>query len=430
MVFIQSRATTDDNLVGEYAAMMREGVQFDAAQGVIDENGQIYVFDGLHRAQAAKRAGVLLQVEVRPGAKEEAEWLALSANQKHGLRRTQADKQRVVRSALLHPRGASLSDREIARHCGVDHKTVGRIRQEMELSGEIPQIDKRTVTRGEQVYKQDTGKIGQSQPATGEDDIKAVLKDALVNQHNQHQWAQRRAKGMSDQQLRDVISGQWNRGHSRFARGKVDYDCVGLKNPRIWVGEDARKIRAERGQPLQGQKLLDMVRAVLDIPYRPEVRYCHHCGHKLSLLAAEVDAEFPPPCPACHSSFRGMWVANPLAPTNGKQAAGPEPQIHQFECPRCGQERIVGVNGSRRWCLHCNAEWPTAADFLAEVEGTLKVHSGQIHTFTDEQLNTLLYGIIGLFIEFRDAHGQSEEQARFSAVNEALEGLGVFEVQA
>lgn len=36
--------------------------------------------------------------------------------------------------------------------------------------------------------------------------------------------------------------------------------------------------------------------------------------------------------------------------------------------PHCGRERIVGVNGSRRWCLNCSAEWPTAATFLAAVQ--------------------------------------------------------------
>jgi hypothetical protein len=29
---------------------------------------------------------------------------------------------------------------------------------------------------------------------------------------------------------------------------------------------------------------------------------------------------------------------------------------------------VVGVNGSRRWCLGCGAEWPTATSFLAEIE--------------------------------------------------------------
>ena len=138
LVFIQSRAETNDDLVDEYASMMRDGVQFDPAQGVRDEAGQTFIWDGLHRAEAAKLAEVLLLIEVRPGTQRDAEWLALSANQKHGLRRSRKDKQRVVRSALLHPYGANLSDREIARHCGVDHKTVGKVRAELETTGEIP----------------------------------------------------------------------------------------------------------------------------------------------------------------------------------------------------------------------------------------------------------------------------------------------------
>jgi predicted RNA-binding Zn-ribbon protein involved in translation (DUF1610 family) len=52
------------------------------------------------------------------------------------------------------------------------------------------------------------------------------------------------------------------------------------------------------------------------------------------------------------------------SPDNGHK---PEPTAQEFECPRCGQEKIVGVNGSRRWCLACDAEWPTAQAFLTEV---------------------------------------------------------------
>ena len=50
------------------------------------------------------------------------------------------------------------SDREIARRTGVDHKTVGNVRNE--LSGEIPQITERKVQRGETVYTQNTSNIG------------------------------------------------------------------------------------------------------------------------------------------------------------------------------------------------------------------------------------------------------------------------------
>ena len=138
LVFIQSRAETNNDLVDEYANMMRDGVQFDAAQGVRDEVDQIFVYDGLHRGEAAKLAGIRLLVETQSGTRQDAEWLALSANQKHGLRRSRKDRQRVVRNALLHPYGASLSDREIARHCGVDHKTVGKVRAELQTTAEIP----------------------------------------------------------------------------------------------------------------------------------------------------------------------------------------------------------------------------------------------------------------------------------------------------
>ncbi len=34
IIFIQSRAETNHNLVDEYAEMMQAGVEFDAAQGV------------------------------------------------------------------------------------------------------------------------------------------------------------------------------------------------------------------------------------------------------------------------------------------------------------------------------------------------------------------------------------------------------------
>ena len=51
-----------------------------------------------------------------------------------------ADKRRAVMMALEDEEWRELSDREIAKMCAVDHKTVGNIRAEIKrLSGEIPQ---------------------------------------------------------------------------------------------------------------------------------------------------------------------------------------------------------------------------------------------------------------------------------------------------
>jgi DNA-binding transcriptional regulator YhcF (GntR family) len=105
--------------------------------------------------------------------------LSLSANQKHGLRRNRADKRLAVQQALLHPQGAGLSDREIARHCGVDHKTVGRVRSELEASGEIPRITERNITRRDgSSYRQDTAKLNNF---VAVDELAEALKQAVTS---------------------------------------------------------------------------------------------------------------------------------------------------------------------------------------------------------------------------------------------------------
>jgi hypothetical protein len=259
LVFIQSRAMTHADLIDEYAEMMLAGIEFEAACGLRDEDGQVYIYDGLHRGEAAKAVGKLMLVEVKPGTKLEAEWLALTANQKHGLRRSREDKRQVVNTALLHPYGAQLSNREIARHCGVDHKTVGKIRQELELSGDIPQIQSRTVTRAGVTYEQDTSQIGQSTPGS------VGLEPG------------------SAARVKPTIPGP---------------NGIGLAN-------------------------------------------------------------------GSRQSDRGPSLSAPLV---AEEPARHEPHAQDFECPRCGQEKVVGVNGSRRWRLGCGAEWPTATSFLAEIE--------------------------------------------------------------
>lgn len=259
LIFIQSRATTNTDLVYEYAEMMQNGVEFDPAQGIQDMSGLVYVWDGLHRGAAAKQVGANLWVDVQPGTRLEAEWLALTANQKHGLRRSREDVRRIVRLALLHPNEANLSDREIARHCGVDHKTVGRMRVELEVSWEIPQIETRTVSRNGQTYAVETGNIGKSQRPTTTDPNLA----------------------------------------------------------RDWVPQMVHLLQPETLPTAQSFscEMENMVK----LNYTTDLTYS-------------------------------------------------EPKAQEFECPCCGQEKIVGVNGSRRWCLNCSAEWPTAAAFLVAVQ--------------------------------------------------------------
>lgn len=274
LVFIQSRAEINFSVVDEYAEMMTDGVVFDPVEGIQGEDGIIWVWDGYHRGEAAKKSGTTLQVNLRPGAKIEAEWLALTANQKHGLRRSTADKQRIIRNALLHPYGMHLSNREIARHCGVSDKTVGRIRNDMETTAEIPQLDQRVVKKSDgTTYQIDTSKIGSRSPHQEKTEPGEITVPA-----------------------------------SSSEPASTNQETLGLVETR---------------SPDNGHKL------------EPTARY--------------------------------------------------EPTAQEFECPRCGQEKIVGVNGSRRWCLACDAEWPTAQAFLTEVNARRDRQPGGGPTRTELQ---------------------------------------------
>jgi hypothetical protein len=151
--YVQSRAALDVFAVAEYEDMMERGIVFEPCTGILCEDGAIIIYDGNHRAEAAKGNGAMLEVNLTPGTAQDANWQASGANTRHGLRRTASDIEKSVKAALCHPNAQGLSDREIARHCGCDHKTVGKYRKELETSGERPQIPVKTVTRNGTEYQ-------------------------------------------------------------------------------------------------------------------------------------------------------------------------------------------------------------------------------------------------------------------------------------
>jgi hypothetical protein len=131
----QPRAALDQNVIHEYAQDMLLGATFPPVT-VFYDGSDYWLADGFHRYHGAKQiCREAIDAEIRQGTLLEAVWESLGANKEHGLRRTTEDKQRSIRTALFKFPGKS--DREIARQCGVDHKTVGAMREKM--TGEIPQ---------------------------------------------------------------------------------------------------------------------------------------------------------------------------------------------------------------------------------------------------------------------------------------------------
>lgn len=116
-------------IVREYAAAMKAGAVFPAIVLFVDEKGRHWPGDGWHRILAVESLALSeIESDVQSGGRWAAFKYALGANDRHGLRRTHADKAKAVTQALNDPEIRQMSDREIGRLCGVDHKTVGKMR--------------------------------------------------------------------------------------------------------------------------------------------------------------------------------------------------------------------------------------------------------------------------------------------------------------
>ena len=156
----QSRIEMNEPVIAEYAEAMERGDEFPAILVFFDEETDEFILvDGFHRYFAHMRAkpNDPILAEQRIGTVEDARWESLAANKSHGLRRSNADKRNTVKQALLHPKGVNLSDRQIAKHVGVDHKTISTVRRENEVTGEIPQSTLRTGLDGRTINTKNIG---------------------------------------------------------------------------------------------------------------------------------------------------------------------------------------------------------------------------------------------------------------------------------
>jgi hypothetical protein len=128
---------------------------------ILFRDGRDYwLADGFHHVLAARLAGLTeIAAEVCPGSRRDALLLGIATNSTHGLPRSSADKRKSVALLLGDPEWRQWSDREIARRCSLDHRTVNKMRRRAsgELpqihppSGEVPQMRPRKVQRGDKI---------------------------------------------------------------------------------------------------------------------------------------------------------------------------------------------------------------------------------------------------------------------------------------
>jgi ParB-like nuclease domain len=184
---VQQRvAGTSQEVVEDYACAMRDGDAFPPLIVFSDEGLNYYIADGFHRLEAYKLArpeAQEIECEVHPGDRYDAIIWACGANTRHGLRRSGLDKLKAVTTLFSIDKCSSWSDRLIARHVGVSHPFVAKVRREhleklpdasrkdedqaagapAEQGVDVPSIApdrRRTVMRGGKPYRMRTARIG------------------------------------------------------------------------------------------------------------------------------------------------------------------------------------------------------------------------------------------------------------------------------
>ena len=96
----QCRHSINKSVVYDYAQKMSEGESFPPLLTVSDGKS-FWLVDGYHRFHASKEIGFRdIQAEVVSGSLEDAQDMALGANDTHGLPRSNEDKRQAVELAL------------------------------------------------------------------------------------------------------------------------------------------------------------------------------------------------------------------------------------------------------------------------------------------------------------------------------------------
>jgi alkylated DNA repair dioxygenase AlkB len=158
----QARAALSDTIIHEYAEALARGDTFPPIEVYFDET-TYWLADGFHRVNAARIAGhTTIAAVVHAGGTREALLHAISANEEHGYRRTDADRRHAVSLLLADAEWREWNNSAIARQCRVSEFLVRTLRRAHEPPHATPESPVRTkkVQRGGTTYPMRTGRIG------------------------------------------------------------------------------------------------------------------------------------------------------------------------------------------------------------------------------------------------------------------------------
>ena len=153
---LQARASMSQAVIDEYTEVIRNGGVMPPIT-LFHDGAKYYLADGWHRLYGHKSAGFAeIDADIKKGSRRDAILYSVSANDKHGLRRSNADKRKAVSVLLEDFEWSEWTDVKIAEQCGVSSMFVGK--QRKEINGDAQ--TERRVVRGDKEYTINTEKMG------------------------------------------------------------------------------------------------------------------------------------------------------------------------------------------------------------------------------------------------------------------------------
>jgi hypothetical protein len=129
---VQVRVKTDRGTVEDYARAMAADPPASFPPVVVfrcKKTGALYLSDGNHRLEARSLNGeTTIDAIVHEGGRREALAHAVGSSKGHGLRFSNADKNRAVSLALKDSKLKKLSDNQLASMIGVSQPFVSKLR--------------------------------------------------------------------------------------------------------------------------------------------------------------------------------------------------------------------------------------------------------------------------------------------------------------
>ena len=124
----QPRVSIDEQTVADYADLYANGTNLPPVV-VFFDGAAYWLADGFHRYWANRRIDCeYIFADVRQGTQRDAILHSVGANAEHGLRRTNDDKRKAVRTLLDDDKWSTWPQVKIARTCGVTPEYVSRLK--------------------------------------------------------------------------------------------------------------------------------------------------------------------------------------------------------------------------------------------------------------------------------------------------------------